>query len=114
MNAEEFQTIAVGDIIRVFPNPGENHASDRGKPRKVPMNEGISRQIAALNVAWQRYARAIEQQLDTIPMDALNRDFVAAWAALAACGIVESMLAYGPATMTFSLPMASGATMIPA
>ena len=78
------------------------------------MNEGISRQVAALNVAWQRYARAIEQQLDTIPMDALKRDFVVARAELAACGIVESMLVYDSAMMTFSLPMAGGATIIPA
>jgi hypothetical protein len=68
------------------------------------MNEGIRKHLAALNATWQRYARALEQQLDTIPMDALNRDFVAAREGLAACGIAESMLVYDSATMTFSLP----------
>jgi hypothetical protein len=68
------------------------------------MNEEIRKHLAALNATWQRYARAIEQQLDTIPMDALNRDFVAAQEGLAACGIAESMLVYDSATMTFSLP----------
>ncbi len=68
------------------------------------MNEEIRKHLAAVNATWQRYARAIEQQLDTIPMDALNRDFVAAREGLAACGIAESMLVYDSATMTFSLP----------
>ncbi len=68
------------------------------------MNEEIRKHLAALNATWQRYARAIEQQLDTIPMDALNRDFVAAREGLAACGIAESMLVYDSATITFSLP----------
>ncbi len=68
------------------------------------MNEEIRKHLAALNATWQRYARAIEQQLDTIPMDALNRDFVAAREGLAACGIAESMLVYDSASMTFSLP----------
>jgi hypothetical protein len=68
------------------------------------MHEEISKHIAALNAAWQRYGRAIEQQLDTVPMDALNRDFVAAREVLAACGIAESMLVYDSATMTFFLP----------
>jgi hypothetical protein len=69
------------------------------------MNEEIRQQVAALNAVWQLYARAIEQQLDTIPIDALNRDFVAAREGLAACGISESMLLYNSTTMTFSLPM---------
>ena len=68
------------------------------------MNEEIRKYLAALNTAWQRYARAKEQQLDTVPVDALNRDFVAAREGLAACGIAESMLVYDSATMTFSLP----------
>lgn len=67
------------------------------------MNEEIRKHLAALNATWQRYARAIEQQLDTIPMDALNRDFVAAREGLAAFGITNSMLVYDSATMTFSL-----------
>ena len=68
------------------------------------MHEEISKRVAALNAAWQRYGRALEQQLDTIPMDALNHDFVAAQEELAACGIAESMLVYDSATMTFFLP----------
>ena len=68
------------------------------------MHEEISKCLAALNAAWQRYGRALEQQLDTVPMDALNRDFVAAQEGLAACDIVENMLVYDSATMTFSLP----------
>ena len=68
------------------------------------MHEEISKRVAALNAAWQRYGRAIEQQLDTVPMDALNHDFIVAREELVACGIVESMLEYDSATMTFSLP----------
>ena len=68
------------------------------------MHKEISKRIAALNAAWQRYGRALEQQLDTVPMDALNHDFVAAQEGLAACGIAENMLVYDSATMTFSLP----------
>jgi hypothetical protein len=68
------------------------------------MNEEIRKHLAALNATWQRYAKAIEQQLDTIPIYALNRDFVAAREGLAAFGITESMLVYDSATMTFSLP----------
>jgi hypothetical protein len=67
--------------------------------------EEINRHVAALNAAWQLYARALEQQLDTVPMAALNRDFIAAREELAASGIVESMLVYDTATMTFSLPI---------
>jgi hypothetical protein len=69
------------------------------------MHEEIRQHIAALNAVWQLYARAIEQQLDTIPIEALNRDFVAAREGLAGCGIVESMLVYDSVTMTFSLPI---------
>jgi hypothetical protein len=36
------------------------------------MNEDIRKHLAALTAAWQRYARAREQELDTIPMEALN------------------------------------------
>jgi hypothetical protein len=68
------------------------------------MNEEIIRsQVAALNAAWQRYARAVEQQLDTVPMQALNRDYLAACEELDACGIAAWMLEYDPATLTFSL-----------
>ncbi len=68
------------------------------------MHEEISKYVATLNTAWQQYGRALEQQLDTVPMDALNHDFVAAQEGLAACGIAEYMLVYDSATMTFSLP----------
>ncbi len=67
------------------------------------MNEEIHTRIAALNAAWQRYTRAIEQELDTVPMAALNRDYLAAWEGLDACGIAEWMLVYDPVTFTFSL-----------
>ena len=67
------------------------------------MHEEISKYVAALNAAWQLYGTALEQQLDTVPMDALNRDFVAAQQGLAACGITKNMLVYDSATMTFSL-----------
>lgn len=68
------------------------------------MNEEISKQLAALNATWQLYARAIEQDLDSIPREALNRDYLAARDGLAALGIVESKLVYDFARMTFSLP----------
>jgi hypothetical protein len=74
------------------------------------MNEEISTHVAALNAAWQHYARAIEQQLDIIPMQALNRDYLAAREGLAACGIEERTLVYDPATLTFSLPGTSERT----
>ena len=66
---------------------------------------GSRQQVAALNAVWQLYARAIEQQLDTVPIEALKRDFVAAREGLAAYGIAESMLVYDCTTMTFSLPL---------
>ncbi len=68
------------------------------------MNEDIRKQVAALNGAWRRYGRAVEQHIDTIPMDALNHDYLAALEGLAAFGIAEHELVYDPATMTFSLP----------
>ena len=68
------------------------------------MPEEIRKHLAALNAAWQRHARASEQQLDTIPIEALNRDFVAVREGLAACGIAEDLLVYDSVTMTFSLP----------
>jgi hypothetical protein len=37
-------------------------------------------------------------------MNALNRDYLAAWEGLDACGIEEWMLIYDAATLTFSLP----------
>lgn len=72
------------------------------------MHEDVRRHLAALNAVWQLYARAVEQQLDTIPIEALNRDFVAAREGLAACGIAEDMLVYNSVTMTFSLPVTGG------
>lgn len=68
------------------------------------MNEEIHARLAMLNATWQRYAIALEQQLDTIPMSALNHDYLAAWEGLDACGIAEWMLVYDSATLTFSLP----------
>ena len=68
------------------------------------MQVEISTCLAALNAAWQRYGTALEQQLDTVPIDALNRDFLAAQEGLAVCGIAEHLLVYDAATMTFSLP----------
>lgn len=79
----------------------------QGQTRRGPDDAEIRRQLAALNAVWQLYARAIEQELDTIPIDALNRDFVAAREGLVACGIAENMLIYDSTTMTFSLPMTS-------
>ena len=71
------------------------------------MDEKIHERVAALNAAWQRYARAKEQQLDTVPMDALKRDYLVAREGLDACGIAEWMLEYDPAMLSFSLPMTS-------
>lgn len=68
------------------------------------MSQEIRRRLAALNARWQCYAIAIEQQLDTVPMELLNRDYLAAWQELNACGIAEWMLVYDPPTLTFSLP----------
>lgn len=68
------------------------------------MNEKIYTYLAALNTAWQRYASAVEEQLDPATAEALNRDYLKAWEGLDACGIAEWMLAYDPATLTFSLP----------
>jgi hypothetical protein len=68
------------------------------------MDENISTHLAALNAAWQRYARTAEEQLDSASAEALNRDYCAAWEGLDACGIAEWMLAYDPTTLTFSLP----------
>lgn len=70
------------------------------------MNEEIRKQLAALNITWQRYARALEQDLDSIPREALKSDYLAARDGLAALGIVEDMLVYDFARMTFSLPAA--------
>ncbi len=67
------------------------------------MNEEMREHLAELNTTWQRYARAIEQHIDTIPIYALNRDFVHAREKLAALGITASMLVYDSTTMTFSL-----------
>src|SRR5258708_18639446 len=74
------------------------------------MHEEISTHVAALNAAWQRYARAIEQQLDTVLMEALNRDYLAAREGLVACGIAERTLVYDPTTLTSSLPGTSEST----
>jgi hypothetical protein len=67
------------------------------------MHEKIRMHIAALNAAWQRYARAAGKQLDPATAGALNRDYVKAWEELEACGIAEWMLEYNPDTLTFSL-----------
>lgn len=69
------------------------------------MNEEIRRRLAALNAVWQRYARTAEEQPDLASAEALNRDYLAAWEGLDACGVAEWMLEYDPATLTFSLPM---------
>lgn len=67
------------------------------------MNKDIRARLATLNAAWQRYARALEQQLDTVPMSALNHDYLVAWEELDACGIAGWMLTYDPITLTFFL-----------
>lgn len=67
------------------------------------MNEQIHTHLAALNTAWQRYARTAEEQVDPNVADALNRDYLTAWEGLDACGVAEWMLAYDPETLTFSL-----------
>jgi hypothetical protein len=67
------------------------------------MNEKIRTHVAALNTAWQRYARTADEQLDPATAEALNREYVKAWEGLDACGIAEWMLAYDPETLTFSL-----------
>lgn len=76
------------------------------------MQENIRTHLAALNIAWQRYARALEQQLDTVPMSAFHQDYLAAWEGLDACGIAEWMLIYDEATLTFSLPSESLADLM--
>lgn len=69
------------------------------------MNEDVIRTyLAALNAAWQRYARTEDEQVDPMTVEAINRDYLAAWEGLDACGIAEWMLVYDPATLTFSLP----------
>ena len=68
------------------------------------MNEEVTKHLAKLNITWQRYAKAREQEIDTIPMDALNHDYLSAWEGLDTCGIAEWMLVYDPLTCTFSLP----------
>jgi hypothetical protein len=68
------------------------------------MNTAIRSHLAALNAAWQRYARTMEAQLDPVTVEVLSRDYLAAWEGLDACGIAEWMLVYDPATLTFSLP----------
>ncbi len=60
--------------------------------------------LAAFNAHWQRYARARDQHLDTIPLDALRQEYLLAQEALAAVGLVETMLVYDRLSMTFSLP----------
>jgi hypothetical protein len=48
------------------------------------MNKTIRTHIAALNAAWQRYARTADEQLDPATAEALNRDYVNAWEELPA------------------------------
>src|SRR5579883_348198 len=43
--------------------------------RGIAMNEEASKRLAAMNAAWQRYAKAVEQDLDTIPREALRHDY---------------------------------------
>ena|SRR5579885_1615929 len=74
------------------------------------MSEEIRKHLAALNTTWQRYARAIEQDLDSIPREALKNDYLSARNELTALGIAEDMLVYDFASMTFSLPIAEGTT----
>ncbi len=74
------------------------------------MNEEASKRLAAMNAAWQRYAKAVEQDLDTIPREALRHDYLSARNKLTALGIAEDMLVYDFASMTFSLPIAEGTT----
>ena len=68
------------------------------------MHEEIREHLAALNATWQRYASIEEERVDPVTLDALNRDYLAAWEGLDACGIAEWMLVYDPETMTLSLP----------
>ena len=71
------------------------------------MKEEIRRCIAALNAVWQRYASIEDEQLDPATAEALNRDYLAAWEGLDACGIAEWMLEYDYETLTFSLSATS-------
>ena len=67
------------------------------------MNEKIRTHLAALNTAWQHYARTADAHLDPATAEALNGEYVKAWEGLDACGIAEWMLVYDPETLTFSL-----------
>jgi hypothetical protein len=68
------------------------------------MNEEIRSRLATLNAVWQRYTRTAQGHPNPATAEALNRDYVAAWEGLDACGIAEWMLEYDPTTLTFSLP----------
>lgn len=68
------------------------------------MNEQVQRRLAALNAAWQRCARSVNDLPDLVAVNALRREYVKAWEGLEACGIAEWMLVYDPETRTFSLP----------
>ena len=70
------------------------------------MHEDMDTQIAALNAIWQRYARTANEHLDPDTAEALNRDYLAVWDALAACGVEEWMLQYDADTLTFALATA--------
>ena len=74
------------------------------------MNEEVYIRLAALNAIWQRYASVADEPLDLATADALNRDYLAAWRGLDACGIAEWMLVYDPTTLTFSLATADTIT----
>lgn len=77
------------------------------------MNENAIRtHLAALNGAWQRSARTADEQLDPETAEGLNRDYLAAWEGLDACGIAEWMLDYDAATLTFSLPLTGETAMM--
>lgn len=69
------------------------------------MKEEIRRRLAALNAVWQRSVRTADEHLDLASAEILNRDYLAAWEELDACGVAEWMLEYDPATLTFSLSM---------
>ena|SRR5436309_2746309 len=75
------------------------------RQKEMAMKEEIRKHVAALNAAWRRYGRAVEQGIDSVPMDALNRDFLVALEGLESFGITERELRYDSETMTFSVPV---------
>lgn len=53
------------------------------------MSAAIRSHLAALNAAWQRYARTMEARQDPVTVEGLSRDYLAAWEGLDACSIAE-------------------------